>query len=168
MLSGECKPKVAMSALAQIEMSALEETGSLNPELPIRRPPGQKASDLLSMSQSELNRCQVLQRLQDRQLPQHQAAKLLGVTVRQVRRLRRTYAADGAAGLISKRRGRPSNHRLDPARQAQACALLATRYADFGPTLAQEKLCEEYGLQLATETVRQLLIEAGVWHPKSS
>jgi len=86
----------------------------MNPELPPRLPPGQKVNDLLIMSQPELNRCQVLQRLQDRQLRQHQAAQLLGLTTRQVRRLLRTYAADGAPGLISKRRGRPSNRQLDP------------------------------------------------------
>jgi transposase len=134
----------------------------MNPEL--RQ--GQKVSDLLIMSQLELNRCQVLQRLQDRQLRQHQAAKLLGVTARQVRRLARTYQQDGAAGLMSKRRGRPSNRQLEPALKAQAGTLLATRYADFGPTLAQEKLLQEHGLQLSTETVRQLLIEADLWHPK--
>jgi transposase len=138
----------------------------MNPELPPGRAPGQKASDLLIMSQPELNRCQVLQRLQDRQLRQHQAAELLGVTTRQVRRLVRTYQAGGAPGLISKRRGRPSNRQLDPAVKTQAGTLLTTRYADFGPTLAQEKLLQEHGLRLSTETVRQLLIEAGLWHPK--
>ena len=136
----------------------------MNPELPPGLPPGQKVS--LLMSQPELNRCQVLQRLQDGQLRQHQAAKLLGLTARQVRRLLRTYAADGAPGLISKRRGHPSNHRLDPGLKTQARTLLSTRYADFGPTLAQEKLLQEHGLQLSTETVRQLLIEAELWHPK--
>ena len=43
---------------------------------------------------------------------------------------------------------------------------LRERYADFGPTLAAEKLCEHEGLEVSVETVRQTQIRLGLWRPK--
>ena len=71
----------------------------------------------------------------------------------------------GAAGLISKRRGRPSNNRLPEKTINKARQLLRSRYHDFGPTLAAEKLAIE-GVSLSVETVRQLLIREGLWKAK--
>src|SRR5262249_45734818 len=51
----------------------------------------------------------------------------------------------GAASLLSKRRGRPSNNRLPEAYRELALLLVRKRYADFGPPLAAEKLAEVHG-----------------------
>src|SRR5438270_9907127 len=118
----------------------------------------EKVSTLLSMSQRELSRLVVIQRVCCKILRQRQAAELLHLSLRQVKRLCEAYRRTGASALISKRRGQPSNHRLPPATIAQARALLRTRYYDFGPTLAHEKLREAHGLRLGVESVRQLLI----------
>jgi len=64
------------------------------------------------MSQPELTRLEVIQRVKQKTLKQRQAAELLSVSVRQVKRLCKAYQASGATGLISKRRGQPSNNRL--------------------------------------------------------
>ena len=64
------------------------------------------------MSEEELDRVSVIERVIERRLTQREAARLLGVTSRQVRRLRRRYEQDGRRGLASKQRGRPSNRRL--------------------------------------------------------
>jgi hypothetical protein len=42
-------------------------------------------------------------------------------------------------------------------------AIVRERYADFGPTLAAEKLSELHGLDLGVETLRQWMICAGLW-----
>ena len=118
------------------------------------------------MSQRELTRLEVIQRVKRKTLKQRQAAELLSISVRQVKRLCRAYQAGGAAGLISKRRGQPSNNRLAEKTINQARQLLRTRYPDFGPTLATEKLAIE-GMSLSVETVRQLLIGEGLWKAKS-
>jgi transposase len=118
------------------------------------------------MSQRELTRLEVIQRVRRKTLKQRQAAELLSISVRQVKRLCKTYQASGAAGLISKRRGQPSNNRLPEKTINKARQLLRTRYPDFGPTLATEKLALA-GLSLSVETVRQLLIGAGLWKAKS-
>src|SRR5690349_1271093 len=114
------------------------------------------------MSQPELTRLEVIQRVKRKTLKQRQAAELLSITVRQVKRLCKAYQSNGAAGLISKRRGRPSNNRLPAKTINKATQLLRSRYPDFGPTLAAEKLAIE-GVSLSVETVRQLLIGEGLW-----
>lgn len=118
------------------------------------------------MSQRELSRLEVIQRVCRKALTQRRAASLLSLSVRQVKRLCRAYRREGAAALVSQRRGRPSNHRLSPEIVGRARELLRERYHDFGPTFAREKLSEAHGLQLGVETVRQLMIAAGLWRPR--
>ena len=67
---------------------------------------------LLTMSTQEISRLEVMQRMKDQRLNQRQAAEMLQLSVRQVKRLFRAYKAQGAEGLISARRGKPSNHRF--------------------------------------------------------
>jgi transposase len=126
----------------------------------------EKVSELLPMSQRELSRLEVFRQLQDKRLRQRQAADLLGLSVRQVIRLAKAFKREGAAALVSKRRGRPSNNRLAAPLLTQAGALLRERYYDFGPTLAHEKLVEGHGLRLSVESVRHLMIREGLWQPR--
>jgi hypothetical protein len=76
------------------------------------------------------------------------------------------YKQAGAAGVGSAARGRPGNRKLDEATAYRALILIRDRYADFGPTLACEKLRECHGLRLSKETVRHLMTEAGLWIPR--
>jgi transposase len=122
--------------------------------------------ELLTMSNAEITRLEVMQRLKDKRLIQKEAARMLGISVRQVKRLYRAYKAHGARGLVSQRRGKPSNHRLEPATKQQAIDLIYEHYRDFGPTLAHEKLSEVHGLKLSDESVRRLMIAEGLWKPK--
>lgn len=126
----------------------------------------EKVSDVLQMTKEELHRVQVLEQLVQKQIQQGQAAEQLGITVRQVKRLKRTYKREGAKALVSKKRGRASNHQLDPQVERQARGLLHERYADFGPTLAQEKLTEAHHIDLSVETVRRLMMQEGLWKPR--
>ncbi|MDP6981444.1 MAG: helix-turn-helix domain-containing protein [Myxococcota bacterium] len=103
----------------------------------------------------------------DKRLTQREAATMLGLTTRQVRRLQRAYTQDGPRGLVSKRRGRPSNRRLSSELRREALEVVRTRYADFGPTLAHEKLTEIHELQLSVETLRGWMVEDGLWVPRA-
>ena len=115
------------------------------------------------MSPRELSRAEVMQQLKAKRITQQQAAEQLGLSVRQIKRLWRTYRMGGAKALISQQRGRPSNHQLDPKIKKKAHEMIQERYADFGPTLAHEKLTEVHHLNLSLETVRQLLIAEHGW-----
>lgn len=120
----------------------------------------------LTLSMTELDRLQVLTRIAERRLTRRRAAALLGLSERQVRRLYEAFTRDGAAGLASRRRGRPSNRRLAETTREQALALLQARYSDFGPTFAHQKLTEDHGLTLSVETLRGWMIAAGLWVPR--
>lgn len=122
--------------------------------------------ELLTMSKTELTRLEVMQRLEEKRLKQKEAAEMLGINERHVRRLMCAYRQEGERGLISKRRGKPSNNRLKPETKQQAIDLLHSRYHDFGPTLAQEKMSEVHELKLSVESVRQIMITEGLWKPR--
>ena len=106
--------------------------------------------ELLPMSQKELSRVEVLERLKAKKMRQKKGAEALGLSVRQVRRLQKKYAQKGAAGLIDQGRGKPSNNRLSFETRQQAIDLLDSLYADFGPTFAHEKLVEKHDLVLSS------------------
>jgi len=127
---------------------------------------GTEMDELLTMSNQEITRLEVIQRLKDKRLTQKEAAQLLGISIRQVKRLWQTYRKQGAKGLVSGRRGKPSNNRLDAGIVQQALDLIKEKYTDFGPTLAHEKLTEVDEIQLSRESVRRIMIEEGVWKPK--
>ena len=122
--------------------------------------------ELLTMSNRELTRLEVMQRLKDKRLRQKEAARMLGISTRQVKRLWQAYRKRGAKGLVSQRRGKPSNNRLEAGVKQQALDMIKEKYEDFGPTLAHEKLTEVHKLQISRESVRRMMIEEGLWKPK--
>ena len=111
---------------------------------------------LLEMSAKELSRLEVMPRLSRKQMSQQEGGRLLGLSVRQIKRLLQAYRQKGAAGLVSKHRGRKGNNRLAEEVKRTALNLLKTKYKGFGPTLAHEKLVEREKLKLSDESVRQL------------
>jgi hypothetical protein len=123
--------------------------------------------ETVSMSYEELDRVGVIERVIEKRLTQREAARMLGLTSRQVRRLRRAYEQDGARALASKHRGRPSNRRLPSELRREALATVRSQYEGFGPTLAHEKLRELHGLQLSVETLRHWMIDDGLWVPRA-
>jgi hypothetical protein len=97
---------------------------------------------VVSMSKQEFSRLEVLLRVQSGRLRVADACVLIGLQRRQVFRLLRGLKQDGATSLLSKRRGKPSNHQLPAEVRTLALSIVRERYADFGPTLAAEKLAE--------------------------
>ena len=121
---------------------------------------------LVSLNMRELDRLKVIQAIVEMGLKPGRAAERLGLSVRQVERLVTRYRESGAAGLASHKRGNPGNRKLDEGLAVRALSIIRERYADFGPTLACEKLRECHGIRLAKETVRCLMTEAGLWIPR--
>jgi len=105
---------------------------------------------------------------QARQPSQKEAGAILHLSTRQIKRLLKAYRQKGAAGLVSKHRGRKGNNRLSGDVKKLALNLLKTNYRGFGPTLGHEKLVEKDKLKLSDESVRQLMIEEGLWKPRTA
>ena len=118
------------------------------------------------MSQKEVDRLIMIQRVINKQLSQIEAAAQLDLSTRQIRNLKREYQRLGSKGLISKRRGQPSNNGLSKAVKKEVINLIEKHYADFGPTLAHEKLTEQHELKLSVESVRKIMIENELWFGK--
>jgi hypothetical protein len=94
--------------------------------------------ELAAMSTREFDRLEVIRRVVERSLTQTKAAELMGLSERQVRHLGIAYAERGAAGLVSGKRGMPSNRRLPAELKSKAIAIVRELYADFGPKLAYQ------------------------------
>jgi transposase len=118
---------------------------------------------LIAMSERDLQRIEVLSKVVERRMTIVSAAHSLALSPRQVRRLLERLQTDGAAAIRHKARGRPSNNRISGGVRDYALAIVRERYADFGPTLAAEKLTEQHGLTVSRETLRQWMAEAGLW-----
>ena len=123
---------------------------------------------LLEMSAKELSRLEVMQRVSRKQMSQKEAGRILSLSVRQIKRLLKAYRQQGAAGLVSKHRGRKGNNHLSEEVKKRALNLLQTKYQGFGPTLAHEKLVEKEKLKLSAESVRKLMIEEGLWKARKA
>lgn len=121
------------------------------------------SAGILTMSAKERNRLEILGRVAERRLTQGEAAEQLGLCLRQVERLCRSYRQRGASGLVSRKRGRCSNRKLPMALRTRAVELIRAHYADFGPTFAGEKLREQHDVDVSVETLRQWMIEDGLW-----
>ena len=83
------------------------------------------------MSDGELSRLEVLRDLDRKRLKTKAAAQLLGLERRQVFRLLKAYRSEGPTGLISKRRGHPSNRRKPEEVRDKALTIIRERYWDF-------------------------------------
>jgi transposase len=104
--------------------------------------------------------------LAERRATQRQVAEHLGLSVRQVQRMRDAYVEHGSAALVSERRGKPSNRTLPSDYRELILDLVRTRYPGFGPTLAHEKLAELHGLGPSLETLRVWMAAAGLWQTR--
>ncbi len=123
---------------------------------------------VLAMSHGELSRFDTLMRVERGELRVADAASVLGLKRRQIFRLLQRLRSDGAAGLSSRKRGRPSNRRHSDTFREKGVTIVREHYADFGPTLAREYLIERHEIELSCETLRQLMIEAGLWKDRDA
>ena len=118
------------------------------------------------MSARDRDRLQVLHEVGKGHLTQKQGGEQLGVTERWVRTLVARMRQEGDGGILHRLRGRVSNRKIPKKTRRKVVGLVRARYGDFGPTLASEYVAKRDGIAVSKETLRQWLIEAGVWRPK--
>jgi transposase len=120
------------------------------------------------MSAGELERVEVMGRVANEELKLTDAAGMLQLSYRQVKRLWRRYRQKGSKGLQHGNAGRPSN-RSKPAKfRRRVLSLMKRKYSGseeerFGPTLAAEHLAEEDGIAIDHETLRGWMLAEGLW-----
>lgn len=117
---------------------------------------------ILTMSQKELKRLHIIRKAIDKRIRQREAADLLELSQRQIRRLVKRVREESDKGIIHRSRGVKS-HRAMPAKiKSKALSLCQGIYAGFNPTFASEKLFERNKIKISRETLRQWFIVEGI------
>lgn len=119
--------------------------------------------DILQMSQRDRTRLHVIHKAIEGLLKQKEAAEMLLLSSRHIRRLIKKVREEGDWGIIHKSRGKPSNSSLPKKIKDKAIKSYREKLKGFGPTLASEKLLELEGIEVNDETLRNWLIETGDW-----
>jgi hypothetical protein len=121
---------------------------------------------LITMSQKELDRYQIIARLLRQEMNNSKAAELLDLSIRQVKRLKKKVKQLGPKALVHGNRDKEGNHILADTERAIIVDLIKNKYSDFGPTLAAEKLSELHGIDHDVKTIRSIMINEKLWKPK--
>jgi transposase len=119
--------------------------------------------DMVMARQGELKRLHVIEKVLEGIVKQVEAAEILSLSGRQIRRIVKRIRSEGSKGITHRSRGRPSNRRISHKIKERVIHLYRAKYKDFGPTLASEKLLERNGIRINDETLRMWLIGTGDW-----
>jgi transposase len=120
----------------------------------------------ITLSAREQQRAMTLNRVLAGRWSRAEAAAILGLSTRQVRRLLAAYEAGGPAALAHGNRGRPPAHALGAGVRERVVELARGRYAGLNDQHLTEKLAEAEGLVLGRATVRRILRAAGLPSPR--
>jgi transposase-like protein len=118
------------------------------------------------MSHKEAGRYDIIKKAIDKEIKGSQAADILNLTSRHVRRLKRKVKDKGLEGLIHASRGKPSKKKIPDDEREKIIKLLHKHYHDFGPTFATEKLDEDHKITRDPKTIRAIMIDEDLWKPK--
>jgi len=122
--------------------------------------------DILTMSQRELKRLHIIRKAIDKRLKQREAAEVLELSQRQIRRLVKRVREESDKGIIHRSRGRQSHRAISEKIKSKALSLCRGIYAGFNPTFASEKLFERNKIKIGRETLRQWFIAEGIAYEK--
>jgi len=122
--------------------------------------------DIIMATQGELKALYVIRKAIDKVITQKEAAEVIDLSERHIRRKLKRVREEGDKGIIHKSRGEPSNRAKPDKIKNKALMLFKTKYPDFGPTLASEKLFERDKIKVNDETLRLWLIEANISYRK--
>jgi len=119
--------------------------------------------DIIMATPEELRRLHVIQRVLEGGLKQVEAAEILSLSSRHIRRVVKRVWGEGERGIVHRLRGQPSNRKIPDQLRDKVIKLYRKTYKGFGPTLASEKLLERDGVSISDETLRGWLLETGDW-----
>lgn len=121
---------------------------------------------LITMTEKETRRYEIIKDLIAKKIDGSEAAIMMNLSVRQVKRIKKKIKESGIKGIMHGNRGKESHNKTDPDIIAKAIDHLYDRYQDFNPLLAQEHLRDDNGIDLSKETVRCLMANIGLWKPR--
>lgn len=121
----------------------------------------------MRMSQRQWRTLDMLERLERGDFTMRDAAQALGLSRRQVQRLRKKVRVLGPGGVIHGNTGRSPAHKTPEWLRDQILELARGKYAGFNDQHFTEKLCGKEGLLVSRQTVRRILRGAGIGSPRT-
>jgi transposase len=122
--------------------------------------------DMITMSRKEASRLHIIHQALDERITQAEAASLMGLSDRQIRRMIKRIRKAGDEGICHQSRGKPSNHRIPRKVKEKTLQLFREDYKDFNITHATEQLLETHGITINRETLRLWLTAADIPYEK--
>lgn len=119
------------------------------------------------ITEREQQRYAIIRSVNDGVRTNGQAATMLDISVRQVKRLKKVVAQEGISGLVHKLKNKPSNHRIEAIVKEKALEIIKHQYVDFKPLFASEKLQQLQGIVVKPETLRLWMSDAGMWKTRT-
>lgn len=117
----------------------------------------------LPFSTKDQYKLKVINQSLSHKITNDQAAKLLGLSLRQIKRLKRKVKQQGHKAVVHGLKGRVSNNHIYSQIKDEALSLIKEKYPDFGPSFAAEKLKEYHSLEVNPETLRLWMVKGGLW-----
>lgn len=121
---------------------------------------------LITMTSKEAKKYEVIKDLLSKKIDGTEATKLLGLSLRQTKRIKAKVKLKGIKGIIHGNRGKESHNKTNLKIIEKTKEYLNEIYHDFNPLLAQEHLRDDNNINLSKETVRQLMIDEKIWKPR--
>jgi hypothetical protein len=112
---------------------------------------------ILIMSQKELDRLQIIKKIESKELGVEEGASLIGISPRQTYRVLKKIKEEGSKGIIHKLRGKNSNRGYSEELKKEVIRIYRSSYSDYGPTLFSEQLVETHKISVDHETIRRWL-----------
>jgi len=120
----------------------------------------------VTLTMNEVKRLHYLQKIVDRQMTASQAAELLGLSLRHVRRLVAKYRQEGAPGIAHGNRGRAPSNQIKEEVRSKILELAENQYRDYNDCHFTEELAEKHGVQLSRSSVRRIRRQANLKSPR--
>ena len=121
---------------------------------------------MLSLTMQEAHRYKIISEVEEGYLKVREAALVLGLSQRQVYRIKARVAREGAGGIIHKSRGKGRPRWLTGKLKDKIDHFYKSKYRGFNLTHMTEYLNEEEGIRVSRESVRQILLEKGSYIKK--
>lgn len=114
---------------------------------------------IMPPSEKELRRAAAIEDVLTGRLSVKSAAEVLDLKPRQIRRLKELYVAHGVAGLVSRKRGRPSNRTTPAAKRTKIIELVKAEYAHLKTGRIVQRLAADHGIRICAQTLARWMLD---------